>query len=140
MRWCQTNICEFSQAFKRAKAVADAELAQRKGPLKMASSDEIRRVLNAKTDLDCLQACQQFCFVMVVHAWMLSICCCLCKHWYAKGCNNTNRALRVRLQQISVSANHVLLPSPVLCAGIARAKLHFMGKPVLVLHTALEAS
>ena len=58
----------FSQAFKRAKEVADAELAQRKGPLKMASSDEIRRVLEAKTDLDCLQACQQFCVVMVVHA------------------------------------------------------------------------
>ncbi|KAA6418355.1 MAG: dnaJ protein subfamily C member 27-like [Trebouxia sp. A1-2] len=58
----------FAEAFKRAKAVADAELAQRKGPLKMASSDEIRRVLNAKTDLDCLQACQQFCFVMVVKA------------------------------------------------------------------------
>jgi len=56
------------QAFKRAKEVADAELAQRKGPLKMASSDEIRRVLEAKTDLDCLQACQQFCVVMVVHA------------------------------------------------------------------------
>jgi hypothetical protein len=58
----------FFQAFKRAKEVADAELAQRKGPLKMASSDEIRRVLEAKTDLDCLQACQQFYFVMVVHA------------------------------------------------------------------------
>lgn len=45
----------FAEAFKRAKEVADAELAQRKGPLKMASSDEIRRVLEAKTDLDCLQ-------------------------------------------------------------------------------------
>ena len=49
----------FSQAFKRAKEVADAELAQRKGPFKMASSDEIRRVLEAKTDLDCLQASWQ---------------------------------------------------------------------------------
>jgi hypothetical protein len=47
------------QAFKRAKEVADAELAQRKGPFKMASSDEIRRVLEAKTDLDCLQASWQ---------------------------------------------------------------------------------
>lgn len=45
----------FAEAFKRAKEVADAELAQRKRPLKMASSDEIRRVLEANTDLDCLQ-------------------------------------------------------------------------------------
>ena len=58
----------FSQAFKRAKEVADAELAQRKGPLKTASSDEIQRVLEAKTDLDCLQACQQSCSTMDVHA------------------------------------------------------------------------
>ena len=35
--------------------MADAELAQRKGPVKLASIDEIRRVLEAKTDHDCLQ-------------------------------------------------------------------------------------
>ena len=44
-----------SQAFKHAKQMADAEAAQRKTPLKLASADEIRRVLNAKTDYDCLQ-------------------------------------------------------------------------------------
>lgn len=35
--------------------MADAEAAQRKTPVKLASADEIRRVLNAKTDYDCLQ-------------------------------------------------------------------------------------
>ena len=35
--------------------MADAELAQSKGPVKMASADEIRRVLKAATDYDCLQ-------------------------------------------------------------------------------------
>lgn len=35
--------------------MADVEAAQRKTPLKLASADEIRRVLNAKTDYDCLQ-------------------------------------------------------------------------------------
>lgn len=44
------------QAFKHAKQMADAEAAQRKGPVKLASADEIQRVLNAKTDYDCLQA------------------------------------------------------------------------------------
>lgn len=43
------------QAFKHAKHMADAEAAKRKTPLKLASADEIRRVLNAKTDYDCLQ-------------------------------------------------------------------------------------
>ena len=35
--------------------MADAEAAQRKAPVKLASADEIRRVLGAKTDYDCLQ-------------------------------------------------------------------------------------
>lgn len=43
------------KAFKHAKQMADAEAAQRKTPVKLASADEIRRVLNAKTDYDCLQ-------------------------------------------------------------------------------------
>jgi len=43
------------QAFKLAKQVADAELAHSKGPVKLASTDEIRRVLEAKTDNECLQ-------------------------------------------------------------------------------------
>ncbi|KAL3130262.1 hypothetical protein ABBQ38_008095 [Trebouxia sp. C0009 RCD-2024] len=45
----------FAEAFKHAKQMADAEAAQRKTPVKLASADEIRRVLNAKTDYDCLQ-------------------------------------------------------------------------------------
>ena len=43
------------QAFKRAKEVADAELAQRKTPPKQASEEEVHRVLAAKTDYECLQ-------------------------------------------------------------------------------------
>ena len=43
------------QAFKHAKQMAEAEAAQRKTPVKLASADEIRRVLKAKTDYDCLQ-------------------------------------------------------------------------------------
>lgn len=45
----------FAEAFKRAKQAADVALAQRKSPVKLASADEIRRVLDAKTDHDCLQ-------------------------------------------------------------------------------------
>lgn len=45
----------FLQAFKHAKQMADAEAARRKTPVKLASADEIRRVLNAMTDYDCLQ-------------------------------------------------------------------------------------
>lgn len=35
--------------------MADAEAAQRNTPVKLASADEIQRVLKAKTDYDCLQ-------------------------------------------------------------------------------------
>lgn len=45
----------FLQAFKRAKEAADAELAQQKTPLKLASEEEVCRVLAAKTDWECLQ-------------------------------------------------------------------------------------
>ena len=55
----ESAACLVLQAFKQAKEVADAELAQRKGPVKLASIDEIRRVLEAKTDHDCLQVSHQ---------------------------------------------------------------------------------
>ena len=52
------NLCV--QAFKRAKEVADSELAQHKSPPKLASEEEVRRVLAAKTDYDCLQVSCRF--------------------------------------------------------------------------------
>ena len=52
--YCDLQCCAL-KAFKHAKQMADAEAAQRKTPVKLASADEIRRVLNAKTDYDCLQ-------------------------------------------------------------------------------------
>ena len=134
LRWLQANSYVFFQAFKRAKEVADAELAQRKGPLKMASSDEIRRVLEAKTDLDCLQARQQFCFVMDVHACMLSV-------MTAAAYASTVTPRTVPYQQClvcqiaaclvcQIAANHVLLPNHVL--GCKGQNAFSLGKCMLV--------
>ena len=45
--YCDLQCCAL-KAFKHAKQMADAEAAQRKTPVKLASADEIRRVLNAR--------------------------------------------------------------------------------------------
>ena len=73
--------------------MVDAEAAQRKTPVKLASADEIHRVLNAKTDYDCLRVsiqhqsmlspilCTQNCCVMLT--LLCSCVCCTCLHAYA---------------------------------------------------------